>query len=82
MVSVVSVVSSFLTIKRNYKKLHEQCYFEIDVNVYRPYLTQENNQSQIAKIRSSDLVPGDVIEILPDQIMSCDLVILNGNLDL
>jgi len=77
-VSVVSVVLSFTTIKANYKKLHEQCYFEIDVNVYRPYLTDEKNVT-VTKIRSSDLVPGDLIEILPDEIMSCDVAILNGS---
>lgn len=46
---------------------------EIEVNVFR-----DKNLSHPIKVSSSELVPGDIMEIPDSKIMPCDAILING----
>ena len=68
------------------RNLREMSYFETKIHVYRglqieilhknPGSSHFSNNKQT--ISSFDLVPGDVIEVPENDIMPCDLILLNG----
>lgn len=92
--TVVSVALTLKEAKDNMKNLREMSYFETQVNVYRglkeKFLHQDNTNPTILsnvsenllqkKLTTSsfDLVPGDVIEIPENELMPCDIILLNG----
>jgi len=69
---------SFNTIKQNYLKLHKQAHFETSVQVFRSFSKGEQKFEKWDLQSSANLVPGDIIEIPGNQIMPCDLILLNG----
>lgn len=75
------------------RNLREMSFFETKLNVYRglssKILHQETTISNISQVSetllqkkqilsSFNLVPGDVIEIPENEIMPCDIILLNG----
>jgi len=76
---VGTIILTFNTVKHNYLKLHKQAHFETRVNVYRSFIQAEDPKfDKPNTVSSEDLVPGDVIEIPNNQIMPCDLILING----
>jgi len=76
--SVFSTYSTLKTSKDNLKKISNMSKFTCPVVVVR----KDDNQDSIYKhIDSSDLVPGDVIVIAPDEleIFPCDAILLKGD---
>ena len=79
--------------KQNMKALREMSYFETKVNTFRglqsSFLHQDTNIQAISHLSenllqnknvlsSFDLVPGDVIEVPENELMPCDIILLNG----
>jgi len=60
---------------RTTNKLRTMSYYEIPVHVFR--ITKGERQKMI--ISSSELVPGDLIEIPEGVSMPCDAILLNGS---
>jgi len=56
-------------------KLRDMSYYEIPVNVYR----KVNGEPEKFTVNSSELVPGDLIEIPEAVLMPCDAILLNGS---
>jgi cation-transporting ATPase 13A3/4/5 len=76
--SVFSTYSTLQTSKENLKKISDMSKFTCPVVVVR----QDNKQDSPYKhIDSSDLVPGDVIVIAPDELETfpCDAILLKGD---
>ncbi|EGC37100.1 hypothetical protein DICPUDRAFT_97366 [Dictyostelium purpureum] len=69
-IATVSAVVSLREIRSNLLSLKKISYFVCDVQVLR------NNQIQT--ISSTELVPGDIIELRQDFTMPCDVVLLTG----
>ena len=57
------------------KKLREMSFYQIDVTVYR----KVNGEPTKMIVDSSELVPGDLIEIPESVLMPCDAILLNGS---
>lgn len=91
--TVVSVVLTLKEAKDNMRNLREMSYFETKVKVYRGLLEKvlhpETNPMLLSKVSenleqkkqilsSFDLVPGDVIEVPENELMPCDIILLNG----
>lgn len=68
---------------KNMSKIQKISYYEADVAVFRRQtgktLSLENIKNNIKRISSFELVPGDVIEILDNEVITCDLILLNGS---
>lgn len=93
LVSVVSVGMTLKEAKDNMRNLREMSFFETRVTVYRglasklqpdtnPTMTSQLAESLEAKktvVSSFDLVPGDVVEVPENEVMPCDLILLNGS---
>lgn len=89
---LTSLISIYITLKEavdNYKKLKEMSYFETKVSVFRGVkkhiqeidnnlVMQDSIMAEKKEISSIDLVPGDIIEVPENDIMPCDLILLNG----
>ena len=84
-----SLLSSAITLyeaKTNLSNLHKMSYFETPITVFRGmqenlYQSPENVTISTYKqmINSLDLVPGDIIEIPDNQLLPCDVILLNGS---
>jgi len=76
--SVFSTYSTLKTSKENLKKISEMSKFTCPVVVVRK---NENQESTFKHIDSSDLVPGDVLIIAPDELETfpCDAILLKGD---
>ncbi|OUM58256.1 hypothetical protein PIROE2DRAFT_48109 [Piromyces sp. E2] len=76
--SVFSTYSTLKTSKENLKKISEMSKFTCPVVVVRK---NENEESTFKHIDSSDLVPGDVLIIAPDELETfpCDAILLKGD---
>uniref|UniRef100_H3AWA2 Polyamine-transporting ATPase 13A3 n=1 Tax=Latimeria chalumnae TaxID=7897 RepID=H3AWA2_LATCH len=72
--SVISVISSLYTIKKQYVMLHDMVSTH---SIVRISVCRANNE--IEEVMSTDLVPGDII-IIPASgtIMPCDAVLISG----
>jgi len=57
------------------KKLRDMSFYQIDVTVYR----KVNGEPIKLIVNSSELVPGDLIEIPESVVMPCDAILLNGS---
>ncbi len=77
--------------KRNIRRLREMSKFEINVTVFRGEFRAtaiENDTKQVRvheqimskgkQVSSHSLVPGDIIQIPENEVMPCDLILLNG----
>lgn len=92
--TVISVAMTLKEAKDNMRNLREMSFFETRVNVYRGLaakpIQQETNPQAIhavaqsleasrQKLSSFELVPGDVIEVPENEVMPCDIILLNGS---
>ena len=68
---------TFYTIKMNHKKLKQRASYETEVKVFRS-ASKEKAKHETKMINSTQLVPGDLIEIPNNKKLPCDIVILNG----
>ena len=73
--SVTSVVLTLYETIQTRKKLREMSYYEISVNVYRKF----GEEIVKSSVNSSELIPGDLIEIPESVLMPCDVILLNGS---
>ena len=74
--TIISLVVSVYDTHKNLKQLHEMSKYSCEVNVYRK---NENNEIEITKINSQNLVPGDLYEIPEDGLaMPADTILVNG----
>ncbi|KAG9493978.1 hypothetical protein GDO78_001703 [Eleutherodactylus coqui] len=74
LMSVISIISSLYTIKKQYIMLHDMVAAHSIVRV-----TVCRANKEVEEILSTDLVPGDVMLIPPNgTIMPCDAVLISG----
>ncbi|XP_044145360.1 polyamine-transporting ATPase 13A3 [Bufo gargarizans] len=74
LMSVISIISSLYTIKKQYIMLHDMVAAHSIVRVTVCRANQE-----VEEIMSTDLVPGDILLIPPNgTIMPCDAVLISG----
>jgi len=73
--SAVSIGLTLYETMQTTSKLRNMSYYEIPVTVYR----KVNGVQTKMTINSSELVPGDVIEIPEGALMPCDAILLNGS---
>ncbi len=74
--TIISLVVSVYDTHKNLKQLHEMSKYSCEVNVYRK---NKNNEIEITKINSQNLVPGDLYEIPEDGLaMPADTILVNG----
>ena len=84
-ISAVSIAYSLYSIRRNERALRNMIHRENQVKVYRKLLNKVNNNKNECEyeeiiVNSSDLIPGDIIEIKNNMTMQCDaLLIENSN---
>ena len=87
--SVISIATTIIESVRNMNKLKEISHFESKVNVFRGIqgMLQKNvaaidiDEAIMKKkqtVNSNEVVPGDIIEVPENDIMPCDLILLNG----
>uniref|UniRef100_A0A8C5MPF4 Polyamine-transporting ATPase 13A3 n=1 Tax=Leptobrachium leishanense TaxID=445787 RepID=A0A8C5MPF4_9ANUR len=74
LMSVISIISSLYTIKKQYIMLHDMVAAH---SIVRVSVCRENGETE--EILSTDLVPGDLMVIPPNgTIMPCDAVLISG----
>jgi len=73
--SAASIALTLYETIQTRNKLRDMSYYEIPVNVYRIV----DGEAQKFTINSSELVPGDLIEIPEAVLMPCDAILLNGS---
>ena len=73
-ISVMSAVTSLVETRRNLLNIKKMAYYSCPVNCMRG-----GNEHSLTKLESSELVPGDVIEIPENTVIPCDLVLLTGS---
>lgn len=73
-ISVASATTSLIETLSNLKNIRKMANYSCDVNVMR-----SGDENMLATINSSNLVPGDVIEIPENTAMPCDLILLTGS---
>ncbi|XP_072264310.1 polyamine-transporting ATPase 13A3 [Pyxicephalus adspersus] len=74
LMSVISIISSLYTIKKQYTMLHDMVAAH---SVVRVSVCRANEE--IEEILSTDLVPGDIMVIPPNgTVMPCDAVLISG----
>jgi len=72
--SVTSATTSLVDTLRNLKSIRKMALYSCPVRVMRG-----GNEMDLTEVDSSDLVPGDVIEIPEMTSMPCDLALLTGS---
>ena len=79
MISIISALFSLFSTRRNLLKVQEMAQFACDVTVLRrrPDAAPSSRPTRV-RISSTQLVPGDVVEIEDNMILPCDLVICSG----
>jgi cation-transporting ATPase 13A2 len=73
-ISVLSVVTSLVDTVKNLKNIRQMAHYSCPVKVMR-----SGDENVLTEMESTELVPGDVIEIPEMQNMPCDLVLLTGS---
>lgn len=73
-ISFTSALTSLLDTLKNLKNIRKMANYTCNVKVMR-----SGDENNLTDIDSSDLVPGDVIEIPENTAMPCDLVLLTGS---
>ena len=74
LISVVSAVTSLIETRSNLINIRKMANYSCEVKVMR-----SGDENIVLKVNSSELVPGDVIEIPENTAMPCDLVLLTGS---
>jgi cation-transporting ATPase 13A3/4/5 len=72
--SVISATTSLIETKRNLASIRKMAQYTCDINVMRT-----GDENTLKKVDSSELVPGDVVEIPEMTSMPCDLILLTGS---
>lgn len=72
--SAISIAITLYETIQTTTKLRNMSYYEITVNVYR----KSGGKRLKVAINSSELVPGDLVEIPEGKNMPCDAILLNG----
>ena len=80
-VSLFTIAVSFVKTRLSLKKLYERAHYEIEVSVLRFEESGEKSSLIARNISSSNLVPGDIIEIPFNKKMPCDIVLLTGTIN-
>ena len=85
LMGLASSVENLYEIKKNIRNLRKMSFYETKVNVFRGMaenIYQSSDKSNInnykKNISSLELVPGDILEIPENQIIPCDIILLNG----
>ena len=73
LLSILSITTSLISIRRELKKLRTMAFYETEVQVLR------GPDSSFVSCMSSSLVPGDVFEVPQGANMPCDAVLLSGS---
>ncbi len=73
-ISVTSAATSLVETLSNLKNIRKMANYSCEVNVMR-----SGDENILTAMDSSNLVPGDVIEIPENTAMPCDLVLLTGS---
>jgi cation-transporting P-type ATPase 13A2 len=73
-ISVTSAVTSLVETLSNLRNIKKMANYTCQVKVMRT-----GDENQLQDIDSSELVPGDVIEIPENTAMPCDLILLTGS---
>jgi len=73
-ISVMSIVTSLVETVKNLKNIRQMAHYSCPVKVMR-----SGNEDLLTEMESTELVPGDVIEIPEMCNMPCDLVLLSGS---
>ena len=74
LISVASATTSLIETLSNLKNIRKMAKYSCEVNVMR-----SGDENILTPMDSSNLVPGDVIEIPENTAMPCDLVLLTGS---
>lgn len=72
--SVLSAATSLIETLRNLKSIRKMALYSCPVKVMRG-----GNENELLSLDSSELVPGDVVEIPEMMSMPCDLALLTGS---
>jgi magnesium-transporting ATPase (P-type) len=72
-ISVISATTSLVETRKNLANIRKMANYSCQVKVMR-----SGDENQLSEINSSELVPGDVIEIPENTAMPCDLILLTG----
>lgn len=73
LISVISAVTSLVETLSNLRNISKMANYTCSVKVMR-----SGDENTLTDLDSSDLVPGDVIEIPENIAMPCDLILLTG----
>ena len=75
--TIISLIASVYDTRTNLIQLHEMSKYSCDVNLYRK---NPQGETEIQKVNSVELVPGDLFEIPDDgYAMPCDAILVNGS---
>lgn len=84
LITIVSLIVELVATRRNWINLSQMARLEVPVDVIRDGKSMELSVEILAhsmlviQVYSSDLVPGDVIEIRSGMTVPCDTVLLHG----
>ena len=73
-ISVMSVVTSLVETMKNLKNIRQMAHYSCPIKVMR-----SGDEDNLLDIESTELVPGDVIEIPENCILPCDITLLTGS---
>ena len=73
-ISVLSAGTSLVETRKNLKNIRLMALYSCPVKVMR-----KGEEDDLTAMQSTELVPGDVIEIPENLAMPCDLVLLTGS---
>ncbi len=73
-ISVTSALASLIETLRNLRSIKKMAHYSCPVKVMR-----SGNEEELVPMMSTDLVPGDVIEVPEMLSMPCDLILLTGS---
>lgn len=73
-ISVTSALASLIETLRNLKSIKKMAHYSCPVKVMR-----SGNEAELTDIDSTELVPGDVVEVPEMMSMPCDLILLTGS---
>lgn len=79
LISVTSAVTSLVETLSNLRNIRKMANYTCSVRVMRGTNGLPATEADLKEINSSELVPGDVIEIPENTAMPCDLVLLTGS---
>lgn len=73
-ISVMSVVTSLLETMKNLKNIRSMAHYSCPIRVMR-----SGDEDSLINIESTELVPGDIIEIPENCILPCDITLFTGS---